>query len=283
MILVRRPEGPSWRGLCHPLEPWQCLWRHRRLIVQLAARDVRSRYRGALLGPLWPLLTPALAILVYTFVFNTILRPRWGQFGSGSTFDFALLLMAGLFVFNVFTEMVARAPHLIHTQPHFVKKIAFPLEVFPAAALLAALVHLAIGLTILLALWVAVHGEVPAGLWLLPVVLIPYAALLLGLGWLLAAGGTFLRDLAPTFAAGAQLLLFLTPVFYPLAAVPAPFQSWLGMNPLAVVVESCRAALLGWDTVSWLSLVGLAVGGWLAAQVGFAGFMALKPRLADVV
>ncbi|HMP61034.1 MAG TPA: hypothetical protein PKD86_16950, partial [Gemmatales bacterium] len=77
--------------------------------------------------------------------------------------------------------------------------------------------------------------------------------------------------------------LFLTPVFYPLAAVPAPFQSWLGMNPLAVVVESCRAALLGWDTVSWLSLVGLAVGGWLAAQVGFAGFMALKPRLADVV
>ena len=283
MMLVRHPYGPRWRDLCRPLAPWLSLWRQRRLIWHLALRDVRARYHVSLLGPLWSLLTPALAILVYTFVFNTLLRPRWGSELAASGFDFALLLMTGLFLFNVFSEIVARTPHLIYTQPHFVKKVAFPLEVFPAAALLAALVHLCFGLAVVLLLWCIRHGGVPADLWLLPAIVAPYTLMLLGLGWLLAAGGTFLRDLAPTLAAAAQLLMFLTPVFYPLAAVPPAYRPWLLLNPLAVVVEGGRAALAPSAVLPSYALGLLCLASLASLYAGYVGFMALKPKLADVV
>lgn len=283
MVIIRRPYRPSWRELCRPLAPWQSLWRYRRLIVKLAVRDVRSRYQGSLLGPLWPFLTPTLAIVVYTFVFNTLLRPRWGSDLAHSGWEFALLVMLGLFLFNTFSEMVGRCPHLLLSQPQFVRKVAFPLEVFSAAALLAAAVHLVIGLSVIVLVWSAVRGAVPLTLWLLPGLLVPYLLLLLGLAWFLAAVGTFLRDIAPTLSAAAQLLLFLTPVFYPATAIPPDYRDWLLLNPLAVVVEAARGALGAGKAVAPLHLVYLGLTGLASLYLGYLAFVWLRPRLADVV
>jgi lipopolysaccharide transport system permease protein len=283
MVIVRRPYRPSWRDLCRPLAPWQSLWLYRRLIFKLALREVRSRYQGSLLGPAWPFLTPTLAIIVYTFVFNTLLRPRWGSDLAHSGWEFALLVMLGLFLFNAFSEMVGRCPHLLLSQPHFVRKLAFPLEVFSAAALLAAAVHLVIGLSIIVLVWSAMHGGVPLTLWLLPVHLISYLLLLLGLAWFLAAAGAFLRDLAPTLSAAAQLLLFLTPVFYPATAIPPDYRHWLLLNPLAIVVEGARGALVARGEISMPHLAYLALTGLASSYFGYLAFTWMKPRLADVV
>lgn len=283
MVIVRRPYRPSWRDLCRPLAPWQSLWRHRRLIVKLALRDVRSRYQGSLLGPIWPFLTPTLAIVVYTFVFNTLLRPRWGSDLAHSGWEFALLVMLGLLLFNTFSEMVARCPHLLLSQPQFVRKVAFPLEVFSAAVLLAAAVHLVIGLSVIVSVWSAMHGAVPLTLWRLPALLAPYLLLLLGLAWFLAAVGTFLRDVAPTLSAAAQLLLFLTPVFYPATAIPPDYRHWLLLNPLAVVVEGARGALVAREAITLPHLAYLGLAGLTSLYLGYLAFTWLKPRLADVV
>src|SRR5262249_44485345 len=160
------------------------------------------------------------------------------------------------------------------SQPNFVKKVAFPTEVLPVAAVGAALVHLLVSLTAV-GLIAALGGFGSPGrlLWL-PAVLIPYAVLLLGVAWFLAAAGTFLRDTGPTVTALCQFLLFLTPVFYPLHTIPEPYQSLLRLNPLAVVVEGARFALVGGDAPSSLALVGLVVTALLVMQAGYIAYMA---------
>ena len=128
-----------------PIEMFANLWRNRELIKASAKREVLGRYRGSFLGVLWSFFNPLFMLAVYTFVFSVVFQARWGG-GSGSKTEFALVLFAGLLVFNLFAECINRAPGLILSNTNYVKKVVFPLEILPFVALLSALFHTLISL-----------------------------------------------------------------------------------------------------------------------------------------
>lgn len=118
----------------------------------LIMRDITGRYRGSVLGILWSLITPLLMLAVYTFVFRTVLGARWSETSTQTgTSGFAIILFAGLIVFQLFAEVVTRAPTLVLSNVSFAKRMVFPLEVLPAVALGSALFHAAVSLLMLLA------------------------------------------------------------------------------------------------------------------------------------
>lgn len=244
-------------------------YRYRALIWQFARRDVLARYRGSLLGLAWSFLTPLLTLGVYTFVFREILKARWPT-GDGSDLDFALRVYAGLIVFNLFSEVMVRAPALVTSQPNLVKKVVFPLQILPWVSVLAALFHVVLNLLVLIGA-ALVGGVAPsAALLALPLIVAAFVPFLLGLGWLLASLGVFVRDIGQATGMIISLLMFLSPIFYPASALPERWQPVLALNPLVRVIEDTRLVVL--DGV-WPDAGGLA----LYAAIGVA-FAALAAR-----
>src|SRR3990172_9983173 len=213
--------------------------RQRTLMWQFARRDVLARYRGSLLGLGWSFLTPLLMLAVYTFVFRVVFKARWGT-GGADDLEFALQVYAGLIVFGLFAEVISRAPRLVLDQPNLVKKVIFPLEILPWIMVLAGLFHLALNLLVLLVAAAITRGGLPLSAFALPLVLASFVPLLLGLGWFLAALGVFIRDVGQIATLAISLLMFLSPVFYPISNLPERWQPWLRANPLTPVIEQVR-------------------------------------------
>lgn len=256
--------------------------RHAGLIRQFASREVHARYRQSWLGALWAVLTPLLMLAVYTFVFRYVFSVRWGTTVE-SNLSFAVRLYAGLAVFNFFAECIARAPRLVLEQTHLVKKVVFPLEVLPWVNTVAALVHLGISLAMLLglALWEA--GRLPLSTLALPLVWLPLVPLTVGLGWWLAAIGTFVRDVGQVITMVVSLLLFLSPIFFPIQALPPAFQKWAFLNPLALIITETRHALIDGLWPNWPGLALNLAGCLAVAATGAAFFRKARPGFADVV
>jgi lipopolysaccharide transport system permease protein len=265
-----------------PLISYLIPWQHAGLIRQFASREVHSRYRQSWLGAAWAVITPLLMLAVYTFVFRHIFGLRWGDSG-GTDLGFAVRLYAGLAVFNFFAECAGRAPRLVLDQPHLVKKVKFPLEVLPWASAAAAGVHLAIALVLLLVLGAWDSGRIPATALALPLVWLPMLPLVVGLGWWLAALGTYVRDIGQLISLVLSLLMFMSPIFFPIEAVPKALQPWLAVNPLAPIITQTRQVLLegawpAWGALALNLLVCLAI-----AAAGAAFFRAVRPGFPDVV
>jgi len=256
--------------------------RQRTLIWQFARRDVLARYRGSLLGLGWSFLTPLLMLAVYTFVFRVVFKARWGAGGSDD-FEFALQVYAGLIVFGLFSEVVSRAPRLVLEQPNLVKKVVFPLEILPWVAVLAGLFHLALNLAVLLAATALSRGDLPLSIVALPLVLMPFVPLLLGLGWFLAALGVFVRDVGQITSLAVTLLMFLSPVFYPVSSLPERWQPWLLANPLTPVMEQLRRVTLEGLWPDWPQLLLHLVIASAVAWLGARWFTVTRNGFADVI
>ena len=256
-------------------------WRHRALLWELVKREFSGRYRGSFGGLAWSFAQPLFLLAVYTVAFGVILQARWGF--PGGTADYALMLFAGLIVFNAFSECFTRAPTLVTANPNFVKKVVFPLEILPWVLVLTALAHALIGVAAWIAGYVALHGAPHPAAVLFPLVLLCFAPLLLGIGWLLAAFGVLVRDLAQVTALLAHALLFLTPVFYSIDAVPAGVRGILLANPLTFVVEQLRRVLFFGDAPAWGGLAFYFVAALAFAWACLAIFRRLRPGFADQV
>ena len=265
-----------------PLGPFRSLWRHRALIAEMARREVEMRYRGSLLGLFWSLVTPILTLLVYTFVFRFVFQVRWGN-DPGSTGEFAVILFAGLIVFWCFADAVGRAPGVILGQAMFVKKVVFPLEVLVAVMVAAAFFQLLINTAILIAASLIMGGSLSWSALAFPVVLIPFALGLLGISWMLSAAGVYLRDIGQVIGLVVMLLMFLLPLFYPLAAVPEAFRPLIQWNPLSFLITETRNTLLWGAPPDWRALGLATVAGWAVCWLGFIAFMKARRGFADVI
>ena len=259
------------------------LWRHRALIRQFTWREFRGRYLGSHLGLVWSAVTPAVMLCIYTLVFRGVLQVQWTTLPDSSALTFGINLFGGLLIYNLFAEVAGRSPHLLVNQPHFVRKVVFPLEILPITTTAAALGHGLIAFVVVSV--VACFWMGPPGwqvLWL-PVLLLPYVALLLGVSWLLAAVGTFWRDVAPVVTLGLHALIFLTPVFYPLHAVPQSWRPLFRLNPLAAFVENTRRVWL-WNRPPALGMWFVTALASIAVMfIGYFFFIRSKRAFADVV
>jgi len=259
------------------------LWCNRQLISRLSRREVVGRYRGAIIGLLWSFLNPLFMLVVYTFVFSVVFKSRWGVGEDETKIQFAVVLFAGLIVHGLFAEVLNRAPSLVLSNVSYVKKVLFPLEILPGIAMGAALFHSTISLTVLLGAYALFYGYLQWTAVLIPFVLLPLVILILGLAWVLASLGVFLRDVGQTINIITMVMLFLSPVFYPLTALPNQFQALIMANPLTFIIEQTREVLIWGHLPNWIGLGIYTMVATIVAWLGFAWFQKTRKGFADVL
>lgn len=257
-------------------------WRNRALISTMTRREVVGRYRGSFLGMFWSLFNPVLMLVIYTFVFSVVFKARWSA-GSDSKTEFALMLFAGLMVFNLFAECINRAPALIVGNVNYVKKVVFPLEILPWVALGSALFHFLVSLVVWLVACIILFGQLQATALLLPLIMLPLLLFLLGVVWFLASLGVYLRDVSQVVGVLTSMLMFLSPIFYPLTALPEQYRAVLEANPLTPAVEGARAVLFLGQQPDWLAWAGYCLAATLICWAGFAWFQKTRRGFADVL
>ena len=260
------------------------LWRNRQLIMQMTKREVVGRYKGSAMGMAWSFFNPVFMLLVYTFVFSEIFKMRWGNIGSDdSKTQFAVVLFVGMIVLSLFTEVVNCAPGLILSNANYVKKVIFPIEILPVIAMGAALFHSLISLGVLLAAFALFNGYLHWTAVFTPLVLLPLVILTMGVAWILASLGVFLRDVGQTIGLITTVLMFLSPVFYPITAVPERFRPIIMANPLTFIIEQAREVLIWGHLPNWLGLVTYTLVAIAIAWAGYAWFQKTKKGFADVL
>ena len=265
-----------------PIEMFASLWRNRELIKASAKREVLGRYRGSFLGLLWSFFNPLFMLAIYTFVFSVVFKARWNVESDSKT-EFALVLFAGLIVFNLFSETINRAPSLVLNNPNYVKKVVFPLEILPMITLLSSLFHGMISLGVWLIAYVIFFGVPHATVLYLPLIFLPLLLLILGLSWGLASLGVFLRDVSQFIGTIITVMMFMTPIFYPVTALPEQFRQWIYFNPLTLVVDQARGALYWGKAPDFLMLGVYTLIATIIAWLGFAWFQKTRKGFADVL
>lgn len=259
------------------------LWQNRELWWRLTQREVLGRYRGSLLGVAWSFLNPLAMLAVYTFVFSQVFKARWGTMENVGPLGFAINLFAGLIVFNLFAECVNRAPGLVLANPNYVKRVVFPLEVLGTVAVGNAGFHALTSLTVLLVFELIAFQRIPLTFLWLPLVWLPFLLGCMALTWLLAALGVFLRDISQLVTMSVSMLMFLSPIFYPVSALPKAWQPLLSLNPLAQIIEQTRAVTIDGLPPDGGYLIGGTLLAFLACELAFRCFQRSKRAFADVI
>lgn len=259
------------------------LWQHRELIVQMTKREVVGRYRGSVMGLAWSFFNPILMLVVYTFVFSVIFKAKWGTGGDESQTTFAIVLFVGMIVYGLFAEMANRAPSLILSNVNYVKKVIFPLEILPVIGLGAALFHTLISLGVLLVAILLFNGSISWTVIFFPLILAPLLLATLGIAWFLASIGVFVRDVGQTVGIFTTVLMFLSPVFFPISTLPEKYQTLLMLNPLTFVIEQSRAVMIFGHQPDWAGLGIYAIASLAVAWAGYWWFQKTRKGFADVL
>jgi len=255
---------------------------NKNLIWILIKRDVVARYRGSIFGLLWSFFNPILMLIVYTFVFSVVFKARWVG-GSDSKTEFALVLFAGLMIYNLFSECINRAPGLIGGNINYVKKVIFPLEILPIVSLGTSIFHFLISLLVWIVFYIIFFGIPSLQIFLLPFIILPLIMLTLGISWFLASLGVYLRDVAQLITIITTILMFLSPIFYPIVAMPEKYHVFMELNPLTFIIEQTRDILIwrkGLDWSGWSLWMMISA---FIAWFGFTWFQKTRKGFADVI
>lgn len=265
------------------LGPVTSVLRNRSLIIELSKRDILGRYRGASFGLLWSVLSPFLMLVVYTFAFGNILKSRWPQANTEHEQSFAIILFVGLIVHGFFAECFSRAPTLVTSNPSYVKRVIFPLEILPWPMLLSALFHTLMNILVLVVLRLFMDHAFSWEVILLPIVLLPLMLLMLGLGWILAALGVYLRDISQITGVLSTALLFTSSAIVPVETVGEKYRFIFQSNPLTFIIDQARAVALWNQTPDWAGLAVYALVSAGIALLGYSWFMATRRGFGDVI
>lgn len=255
---------------------------HDKLVWRLIRREITARYRGSLLGLGWALLVPLLMLSVFTFVFSVVFQIRWNAEIEGRG-QFALVLFCGLIIYQYFSECLARAPNLMLENVSYIKKVVFPLEALSWVVAGTAGFTLMMNTLMLVGGHFILAGPPPVTALLLPVLIIPFILGVTGIVWAVSAAGVFLRDLQQVVVVITTLAMFLSPIFYPIDAVPERFRVFLMLNPLAYVIETVRGIMIYGQLPSLTGIILYAIGGWLMASAGLWFFLRTRKAFADVL
>lgn len=252
------------------------------VLRQFTRREFRLKYQGTMLGRRWIFIQPLLLLSLFTFVFSDIFHMRWPNQPKDSPLYFSVFMFAGLTLHQTVSEVLSRAPSVFVSQASLVTKVVFPLWVLPVSMALGALYHFLLSLLVYLAL-LASLGFLSVHWLILPVVLFPFLLSCCSLSLLFASLGIFLRDLGPIIGLFVTGLMFLTPIFYPLASVSDKAAFWLRLNPMTPLVESFRAILFSthWPSSANLIYIWLTSLGILLFSVWV--YRRLKTGFADVL
>ena len=261
----------------------RCLWRNRQLILQMTRREVIGRYKGSAMGLLWSFLNPVFMLMVYTFVFSVVFKARWGVDGNESKTQLAVVLFVGMIVHSLFAEVLNRAPSLILSNVNYVKKVIFPLEILPVISMGAALFHSLVSLVVLLIAFVVFNSYLHWTVIFTPLVLLPLIILTLGFAWALASLGVFIRDVGQTVGIVTTVMMFLSPVFFPVTSMPEAYRPLIMANPLTFIIEQSREVLIWGHPPNWTGLGVYTLAATAVAWSGYVWFQKTRKGFADVL
>jgi lipopolysaccharide transport system permease protein len=253
------------------------LWEYRELLYFLVWRDIKVRYKQTVLGVAWVVLQPLIATLIFTVVFGQLAKVPSGNL------PYPLFAFAALLPWNYFAGALNRSGTSLVNNANLITKIYFPRLIIPLAGVINGLVDFGISLSLLVFL-MAYYGVVPnAAILLLPVFMLMAVGMALGVSLWLAALGVQYRDVNYLLPFVVQVWMYATPVVYPASLFPERWRPWLGLNPMAGVVEGFRWALTGSGEAPGLMLLVSAAIILLLLVSGLLFFRKTERTFADVV
>ncbi len=263
--------------------PVQLIIHNTDLLKHLVGREVTQRFRGSYLGILWNFIMPLIMVSVYTFVFGYVFKGKWDYQVSDSMIEFALTLFSGIMVYNVFSEAVSASPLLIISNVNYVKRVVFPLEILSVANVAGCLVQMIFNALVILLGKLLVMHQFDCFFLFLPLVLMPLVFLALGFSWTLSAIGVYIRDIKQISSVLTLIFGYMTPIFYPLSAVPEALQGILRWNPLTTIVENARRVLIYHQYPQWEALTVVFLVSYGFMLLGLFIFKRIRPSFADMV
>jgi len=277
--IVIRPEQPWWKP------DLKEFWHYRDLLVLLVKRDLTAQYKQTVLGPVWLVLQPLLTTLVYTVMFG--LLARWSPEGIPAL----LFYLSGIVPWTYFSTVTTRTSRTFVTNASVLTKVYFPRLVMPVSTTISALFSLLVQLVLLVVIilvYVVFKGYTWApttGLLALPLVIGLMSILGLGVGILVSALTTKYRDLGFLVAYGVQLLMFMSPVIFPLSLVAEKSPAMLPVikaNPMSPIIEAVRSMFFG-GAIDWMGLAYAGIFSLVLFVIGLAIFQKVERSFADVV
>jgi lipopolysaccharide transport system permease protein len=194
-----------------------------------------------------------------------------------------VVLFVGVIVHGLFSEVLNRAPALITGNVNYVKKVIFPLEILPVISLGTAMFHSIVSLIVLLIAFGVFNQYVYWTAIFAPLVFLPLLILTLGFAWMLASLGVFIRDVGQSIGLFTSMLLFVSPVFFPISAMPEQFRPLIMANPLTFIIEQAREVLVWGHLPDWSGLGIYTIVASLVAWLGFIWFQKTRKGFADVL
>jgi len=252
--MQEKENSEQWTTIIQPRAEWfdinlSELWRYRDLIALFVRRDFVAFYKQTVLGPAWFLLQPLFSTIVFTVVFGKIAKI------STDGLPQVLFYMSGIVAWSYFASCFTKTADTFVTNAHIFGKVYFPRLTVPISIVITNLLTFAIQFFLFLAFWLFFYlkgSNINPNLWLLsiPFLLVQMAALGLGVGITVSSLTTKYRDLSFAVTFGVQLWMYATPIVYPMSQIPVKWQWIYALNPMAVIVETFRHALLGAGSIS---------------------------------
>jgi lipopolysaccharide transport system permease protein len=277
----------QWTKVISPKKGWfdiklSDLWNYRDLIGLFVKRDFIAVYKQTILGPLWFLLQPLFATIVFTIIFGRIAQI------STDGLPPVLFYMCGIVIWNYFSDCLNKTSDTFVSNAGIFGKVYFPRLTVPVSTVITNLITFAIQFVLFLAFWTYFYlsgSAIKMSYWvfLTPLLLLQMAALGLGLGILISSLTTKYRDLRYVIGFGVQLWMYATPIVYPISQIPEKWQWVFALNPMSATVETARYAFLGAGVIRPWNL-GISLG--MTALVLFAGivmFSRIEKTFMDTV
>lgn len=263
------------------LAPISSAIQHKRLLHDFVHRDILGRFAGSFGGALWTLITPIVTILVFMFIFSTVLRIRVSEFETG-TDSFFIYFLSGYFPWLIFSESLNRSVNILIENANLITKVSFPVELLPAGTVISSFLINGIGMVLFYG-YLILTGYLEITWILVPLVIIPLHILFIsGISYILAALCVFIRDMRDILGLILMVWFYATPIIYPVSMVPESFSAIINLNPMVWFLELYRGATL-MHQIAWFPLLQVAVLSILTYSLGAWFFMRARPAFGDVL
>jgi len=253
------------------------------LIIQLTKREIISRNRGSKLGQLWSIITPIIMLGLYFIVFGLIFESHFGVLKQENYYDFCLALFMGLTVFNVISDIVAASPTLILSQPNYVKKIIFPLEILPITKVFSSIYSSFFSIILTIILIPLSHSHLSVNILLVPIYYVPLIMLALGMSWFLSSVGVFFRDINQITGFLNSILMYSSAIVYSPSRIPHSVYVVLKYNPILILISELRGTILWGNQINMYNYIKVNIYCAFIMILGYIFFTKTRPYFAEVI
>ena len=253
-------EEENWDLIIKPKNKWYkidiaSIWKYSDLLMLLVRRDFISVYKQTILGPIWFFIQPLITTLIFTVIFGNLAKI------STAGIPAILFYMSGITLWTYFADCLNKTSNTFIANAGVFGKVYFPRLIVPLSVLISNLIKLGIQILLFLIIWIYylskndVINPQWTLIWLFPILIVIMAGLGLGFGILISSLTTKYRDFTFLIGFGVQLLMYASPIVYPMAIVPEKWKFWILLNPVSSIIETFKFIFMGNGYFSWHSLM----------------------------